>query len=98
MSVILELAPEQEAQLRGRAERHGQTLNGYLQSLASLFSDSDAALRMATALYNRRQISQGQAAALAGVSRSDFVDALGRAGVPVLQYSAEEAIAEARRK
>lgn len=98
MSVTLDLAPEQEDNLRRRAERQGLSLNTYLQSLAGLVTDSEAALRVAIALYDNRQLSQGQAAALAGLSRAEFIDALGHAGVPVLQYSADEAIAEARRR
>ena len=53
-------------------------------------------LQAAVALYDARLVSQGSAAELAGLSRAAFIDALGRAGVPVLQYTAEEAIAEAR--
>ena len=98
MSVTLDLAPEQEANLRLKAERQGQTLSVYLQSLAGLPSASDASLHVAIALYNSRQLSQGQAATPAGGSRAEFIDALRRAGVPVLQYSPEEAIAEARRR
>jgi predicted HTH domain antitoxin len=51
----------------------------------------------AIALYEARAVTQGQAAALAGVSRAEFIDALGRAGVSPFQYSAEEAIEEAFR-
>lgn len=54
--------------------------------------------KAAAALYDARLISQGGAAELAGLSRAEFIDALGRAGIPVLQYTAEEAIAEARRQ
>ncbi len=52
----------------------------------------------AVALYDARLVSQGVAAELAGLTRTAFIDALSRAGVSVLQYTAEEAIAEARRK
>jgi predicted HTH domain antitoxin len=53
--------------------------------------------RLAVALYDARMVSQGRAAEIAGVSRSEFLDALGRHGVTPFQYSAEEAIAEAAR-
>jgi predicted HTH domain antitoxin len=55
-------------------------------------------IRAAVALYDARMISQGMGAELAGLSRAEFIEALGRAGVPVVQYSAEEAFAEARRQ
>lgn len=53
-------------------------------------------LQAAIALYDARLVSQGSAAELAGLSRAAFIDALARANVPVAQYTAEEAIAEAR--
>ncbi len=43
-------------------------------------------------------VTQKQAADLAGLSLSEFLSSLGRYGVSVFQYSAEEGIAEARRK
>lgn len=54
-------------------------------------------LQVAIALYDARLISQGSAAELAGLSRAAFIDALARANIPAAQYTAEEAIAEARR-
>lgn len=55
-------------------------------------------VKAAVAMYDAQLVSQGQAAELAGLSRSEFIDALERFGVSPFQYSAEEAIAEARRK
>jgi predicted HTH domain antitoxin len=52
-------------------------------------------LEDAMILYDLRVVSLGIAARIARVSVSEFVDALGRAGIPVFQYSAEEALAEA---
>ena len=54
-------------------------------------------VKAAVSMYDAQIISTGQAAQLAGLSLSEFIEALGRYGVPLLQYSAEEAIAEASR-
>ena len=40
-------------------------------------------------------VSQGRAAEIAGLSRSELIDALGRFGVSPFQYGAEEIIADA---
>src|SRR5438093_6045874 len=49
-------------------------------------------LRLAAAIewYREGRISQGQGAALAGLSRHDFLDALFRARVPACQVTVEE--------
>jgi predicted HTH domain antitoxin len=49
-------------------------------------------LRIAAAVkwYERRSISQGRAAEIAGLSRSEFIDALVRYGVSPFQDTAEE--------
>jgi hypothetical protein len=52
-------------------------------------------LEDARTLYDLRVVSLGIAAKIADVSVSEFIDALGRAGIPVFQYTAEEALAEA---
>lgn len=58
--------------------------------------DAQQRERLAIALYDARAVTQGQAADMAGLSRPDFIDALVRAGVSVIQYdSAEEILAEA---
>lgn len=52
--------------------------------------------RAAIALYDARLVTQGQAADMAGLGHVEFVNALIRAGVSVIQYdSAEEILAEA---
>jgi len=71
-------------------------------ALAALKEDPDSfvrELRLAAAVkwYELRRVSQGRAAEIAGVSRSEFIDALGRYGVTPFQYGADEIIAEARR-
>ncbi len=58
--------------------------------------DGERRERLAVALYDARLVTQGQAAQMAGLSRPDFIQALVRAGVSVIQYdSAEEILAEA---
>lgn len=54
-------------------------------------------LRLAAAAtwYEMKLISQGRAAEVAGVSRSEFIGALARFGVSPFQYGAEEIIQEA---
>ncbi len=56
-------------------------------------------LRLAAAVtwYAQGSVSQGRAAEIAGISRAEFIDALGRFGVSPFQYSAEEIIDEATR-
>lgn len=52
--------------------------------------------KAAIALYDARLVTQGQAAEMAGLSRPDFIEALIRAGISVIQYdSADEIFAEA---
>lgn len=45
--------------------------------------------------YELRQISQGRAAELAGVTRVEFIEALGRYGVSPFQDNADELLAAA---
>lgn len=53
-------------------------------------------VRAAVALYDARLLSQGQAAEMAGLSRAEFIAALGKEGVAIFQYdSVEELLAEA---
>jgi len=49
-------------------------------------------MRLAAAVkwYEMQLISQGKAADVAGLSRAEFLTALGRFGVPVFQYTADE--------
>lgn len=58
--------------------------------------DAQQRERLAVALYDARAVTQGQAAEMAGLACADFINALVRAGVSVIQYdSAEEILAEA---
>ena len=54
-------------------------------------------LRIAAAVkwYELALVSQGRAAEIAGLSRSEFVDALGRYGVSPFQQTTDEIIADA---
>jgi predicted HTH domain antitoxin len=45
-------------------------------------------------LFDLRVVSLGIAARIANVSVSEFIDALGRAGIPIFQYDPEEVLAE----
>jgi predicted HTH domain antitoxin len=53
-------------------------------------------LRLAAAIfwYDRGLISQGKGAEIAGLTRAEFIDALGRANVSAIQTSVEELKAE----
>ncbi|MFN0062077.1 MAG: UPF0175 family protein [Myxococcaceae bacterium] len=71
-------------------------------ALSSLHKDPQGftrELRLAAAVkwYELRLLSQGRAAEVAGLSRAEFLDALGRFGVTPFQYSADEVVEEAAR-
>jgi predicted HTH domain antitoxin len=56
-------------------------------------------LRLAAAVkwYEMRRISQGKAAEIAGLSRSEFIASLGQFGVTPFQYDADEIVEDAER-
>jgi predicted HTH domain antitoxin len=56
-------------------------------------------LRLAAAIfwYDRGLISQGKGAELAGLTRAEFIDALGKANVSAIQTTVEEVKAEFER-
>lgn len=53
-------------------------------------------MRVAAAVkwYEMKTVSQAKAAEIAGLSRAEFLDALGRFGVSPFQYDSDELIAE----
>ena len=53
-------------------------------------------LEGAMTLFDLEVVSLEVGARIAGVSQREFLDALGQAGISALQYSAEEAFAEAK--
>jgi len=57
-------------------------------------------LRLVAAVkwYELRQLSQERAADIAGLSRAEFIEALGRFGVSPFQCDAEEIVEEAERE
>lgn len=70
-------------------------------AMATLRCDTDQfvrELRIAAAVkwYEQGTLSQGRAAEIAGISRAEFIDALGRFGVTPFQVDAEELIDEVR--
>jgi predicted HTH domain antitoxin len=76
-------------------------IDAYLPQLsdrtrAGISDDLPADLRLSLAmrLYDERKVSQSAGAEIAGMTRSRFIDALGRAGISAVQYSAEEIIEE----
>lgn len=92
-----------------RIRKYGHEKGGHLievkievpeGALASLNESPDSfrsALRLAAAAkwYELKRVSQGRAAEIAGLSRSEFLEALGRFKVSPFQYSADEVIEEA---
>ena len=57
----------------------------------------DMRLAAAVKWYELRAVSQERAAEIAGLSRAEFLDALGRWGVTPFQYETDEVAEEAQR-
>lgn len=68
-------------------------------AVAESEDDLPRALRLAAAIqwYSQGLISQGKGAELAGLTRAEFIDALGWANVSALQTTVEELKAEMER-
>ena len=58
--------------------------------LPSSLSEDEARLLFAVKLFEIGKVSLGQAAKIAELSKRAFMEMLGRYGVPVFNYSAEE--------
>jgi predicted HTH domain antitoxin len=69
-----------------------QVSDALLEDLAASPEDLDREIRLAASihLYSRGLVSQGQGAEIAGLSRSEFIQALGRAEVPACQVTSAE--------
>ena len=65
---------------------------GVLASLRQAPEEFLGELRLAAAVkwYEQERISQGRAAEIAGLSRAEFIDALGRYGVTPFQQTGDE--------
>jgi predicted HTH domain antitoxin len=79
------------------------TLDMPEEVLAALRTDPEGfarELRLAAAVkwYELRRVSQERAAKIAGLSRAEFVTALGQFGVTPFQQTAQEALEEAGRE
>lgn len=88
---------------RGRDPLVQMTIEVPEGALASLGKDPQSfarELRLVAAVkwYELQLLSQGRAAEVAGLSRAEFFDALSRFRVTPFQTSAEEILAEARRR
>jgi predicted HTH domain antitoxin len=70
-----------------------------LEDVATSPADLDREIRLAAAihLYSRGLVTQGTGAEVAGLSRRDFIEALGRAEVPACQVTSEELTEEVER-
>lgn len=53
-------------------------------------SESEAKLLLAIKLYEEGRISCGKAAEMAGYSKRTFMELLGKRGIPVINYPAED--------
>jgi predicted HTH domain antitoxin len=76
-----------------------QVPDGLLEDLATSPEELDREIRLAAAvhLYSRGLVSQGKGAEIAGLSRWEFIQALGRAEVPACQVTSEELKEEVER-
>ncbi|MEQ1923588.1 MAG: UPF0175 family protein [Pyrinomonadaceae bacterium] len=53
-------------------------------------TDAEIKMIVAARLFDLGELSSGQAADLAGITKREFIESVGRYGVSIFQYSAEE--------
>ena len=53
-------------------------------------SDSELKMILAAKLFDMGELSSGQAAKMAGISRREFLESVGKYGVSIFQYDADE--------
>lgn len=53
-------------------------------------SDSELKMILAAKLFDLGELSSGQAAKMVGISRREFLESVGKYGVSIFQYDAEE--------
>ncbi|MGQ0541026.1 MAG: UPF0175 family protein [Blastocatellia bacterium] len=53
-------------------------------------TDAEIKMIVAARLFDLGELSSGQAAELAGITKREFIESVGRYGVSIFQYSAEE--------
>ncbi len=65
-------------------------MNQLTVELPSNISIEEARLLLTVKLFETGKLSLGQAAKLAGFSKKTFIELLGKMGIPVIDYPAEE--------
>ena len=53
-------------------------------------SDKEVKMIVAAKLFEMGELSSGQAAKVAGISRREFLESVGRYGVSIFQYESDE--------
>src|SRR5579864_5196884 len=94
MTLTIELDPEVEARLRTKAALRHLPFEEYVRNLV-LADREPLPFPEVAELYARGEITQGEAALLAGMTRSDLLQALSAHGITPYQYeNAEELLKE----
>lgn len=65
-------------------------MNQVTLELPSNISSEEAKLLLAAKLFETNKLSLGQAAKLAGYSKSTFIELLSKMGIPVVNYPPED--------
>lgn len=55
-----------------------------------MISENEIKMIVAARLFDLGELSSGQAAELAGITKREFIESVGRYGVSIFQYSSEE--------